>query len=128
MRFILAGEGPSDLGAKDGVGGFIKGALTHIVDAFIADFRADVVVEPCRLGKSGQDIELGQSLCRLLDALQMRNDLFAQLGKGFVLDALDPLFCAQDFSFPFLQFRRDEALAVGDCLFADVAIKSCLLN
>ncbi len=33
MRFILAGEGPSDLGAKDDVGGFIKGAMTHIVDA-----------------------------------------------------------------------------------------------
>lgn len=33
MRFILAGEGPSDLGAKDGVGGFRKGAMTHIVDA-----------------------------------------------------------------------------------------------
>jgi hypothetical protein len=33
MRFILAGEGPSDLGKKDNERGFIKGAMTHIVDA-----------------------------------------------------------------------------------------------
>ncbi|MCK9315756.1 MAG: hypothetical protein M0Q48_06400 [Verrucomicrobia bacterium] len=33
MHFILAGEGPSDLGKKDNERGFIKGAMTHIVDA-----------------------------------------------------------------------------------------------
>ncbi len=33
MHFILAGEGPSDLGSKDDQGGFKKGAMTHIVDA-----------------------------------------------------------------------------------------------
>lgn len=33
MHFILAGEGPSDLGSKDNEGKFRKGAMTHIVDA-----------------------------------------------------------------------------------------------
>lgn len=70
MRFILAGEGPSDLGSKDDQGGFKKGAMTHIIDAIALkhhgrspeyEYLADVEVQrlkkknPRLLGNRGRE-------------------------------------------------------------------------
>ncbi|MDI9400439.1 MAG: hypothetical protein ACOX2U_02420 [Limisphaerales bacterium] len=70
MRFILAGEGSSDLGSKDDQGGFRKGAMTHIIDAIALkhhdcspeyEYLADVEVQrlkkknPRLLGNRGRE-------------------------------------------------------------------------
>ena len=56
----------------------------------------------------------------MLDRRKLSDDRFTHAEEQFVFEFDAPLLGAEDFALHFLQFRRDEPLAVGDGLLADV--------
>ena len=88
--------------------------------AFVADLRAAIIEQPRRFGERRQHVELRQRGGGLLDLAQLPQHFFAHAQEQFVFQLHAAFFRAEDFAFHLLQLRRDEPLAVGDGLLADV--------
>ena len=97
--------------------------MTPVADlhhAFVADLRPAIVVQPRGFGERRQHVQLCQRGGGLLDFRQLPEHLLAHALEQFVFQLHAALLRAEDFALHFLQLRRDETLAVGDGLLADV--------
>ena len=95
-------------------------AVADVHDAFRAHLRAAIIVKPRGFGEARQHIQLREGGGGLLDLRQSRQHGFAHAQEQFVFQLDAALLRAEDFSLHLLQLGRDEPLAVGDGLLADV--------
>src|SRR6185503_7882780 len=97
--------------------------MTSVPDdepALIADFWPGIIEQPRSFCEGGQHIELRERIRRALDGLETLQNLLTHLEEQLVFQLRAAFLRAEDLALHLFQLGRDETLAVGHRLLADV--------
>ena len=109
---VVRDEGVSrDRGLDDGVP-----ALFDVEHDVVAEPRAHVVLGGGDLGEAGEEVDLGDVGGRGLDPPDFGADVVSHRVEEPRLELRDLIVGPEDLRFPFLEFRREIALGVGERL------------
>ena len=86
------------------------------------EFGTHIVIIVRGFRETCEHIEDGDVLRRLLDAAQIRLDRLADLREKTVFDLDDLFLCAEDLRFKLLEFLRDVAFGIRQCLLSYIAL------
>ena len=93
-------------------------AVADLQNALVVNLRTTIIMQPRGFRERSQHVKLGERGSRLLDFRQLAQNFLAHALENFVFQFHAAFFRAENFAFHFLQFRRDESLAVSDGLLA----------
>ena len=102
-------------------------AVADLQHARVADVRTAIAEKPRCLGKRGEHVELRERGSGLLNRGELGDHRLAHAKKQFVFEFDAALVRAEDLALHLLQLRRDESLAIGDGLLADV-MRRCFVE
>ena len=97
-------------------------AILDVEIQTVVEVGPAVVEQPGRLCQAAEDIDLREGIGGVLQGIEMREDVDAELAKSLVFEPFHAFIRTEDFVLHEFEFRSVIAFAGGGGLFADVIV------